>query len=322
MSETILHVRGLHKTYVLGKVQRRVVNAVRGVSLEIRRGMIFGFLGPNGSGKTTTIRCVLGLSRPSQGEIIRFGRSDFDPVDFFSKTAYCPEESHYPQYLTGREILNHWAGMFGLTKDVMGPRVEQALESVGLLENADRRLSTYSKGMKQRIGIGGTLLSDPELVILDEPARGLDPLARHLVRNLIVDLAKQGKTVFMNSHILSEVERICTDVAIIHKGKVRRHVKVSDLEAKEGLIVRYTPNSDGGPRPEGVRELDQGFLEVEVQDTAQLTTLVGDLAGAGARVQSVERKRVNLEDYFISVVEQGSAEDAAQGTVDTGKEQS
>ena len=305
MSDTILQCDGLSKTFRFGLFPRRQVEAVKRVSLNIRRGDIFGFLGPNGAGKTTTVRCILGLTQPDLGRIVRFGKEHFDPVDFFSCTAYCPEESHFPPYLTGREMLGHWCALYGLDKTNIPARVTRALESVGIAEAADRRIGTYSKGMKQRVGIAGCLLSEPKLVILDEPARGLDPLARHIVRNALLKLAKAGATIFMNSHILSEVERVCTRVAIIVDGVIERDLEMAQLERGDRIDVLYRPGPGGTPTPENAVQKAGGMLSVTVSDTAQLALLVSAVAEAGGEVISAAKRKIDLESYFIRVVGEG-----------------
>jgi ABC-2 type transport system ATP-binding protein len=303
MTTPILKLSNVSKTYTAGLITRRKVEAIRGVSLTVMPGQVIGFLGPNGAGKTTTVRCLLGLSPIDSGRIERFGRADFDPVHFFSRTAYCPEESHFPLYVTGRRLLTHWAGMYGIDKTQIKSRVNGALDSVGLVDAADRKVGTYSKGMKQRIGIGGALLPEAELIVLDEPARGLDPVARRVVRSIIEKLAADGKTVFINSHILSEVERTCTDAAIINKGVVRKHLRMADLTQETGLEVTYSPGPDGTPSPEGATELPGKKLCMTVPDTVALAQLTASVAAAGGEVLTVAKKRIDLEDYFIKVVE-------------------
>ena len=305
MSETIISLSGVSKTFVIGRIRRRKVEALKDVSLEVMAGDIYGFLGPNGAGKTTAVRCILGLSLPNGGKIVRFGQERFDRGHFFSRTAYCPEESHFPPYITGREMLKHWAGMYGLEKKLINARVGKAIETIGLEEAADRRIGTYSKGMKQRIGIAGCLLTDPQLVIMDEPARGLDPLGRHLIRNIILRLAEAGKTIFINSHILSEVERVCSRAAIINEGVIRRELKMSDLEQQVGIEVVYKPGPEGQPAPENAVPANQNMMKLTLPGTAELAEFAKAVADAGGEIVSANKSRIDLEDYFIQVVEEG-----------------
>ena len=305
MSETVLRLIEVHKTFTLGALRRRSVRAVRGVSMEVKKGDVYGFLGPNGAGKTTTVRCILGLTRHEAGTILRLGQERFDPVHFFKRTAYCPEESHFPPYLTGRELLTHWAGMFGVEAGTLATCVTGALDKVGIAQAANRRIGTYSKGMKQRVGIAGCLLSDPDLVILDEPARGLDPVARHIVRNVLVDLAAAGTTIFMNSHILSEVERICSRVAIIIDGVIERDLPMAELQRDKGIDVVYRPGPDGTPAPATATKGAHDTLKLTVLDTAQLARFTQQVADAGGEVVRAARRKIDLEEYFIRVVKEG-----------------
>lgn len=304
MSKVIVSLAQVNKTFQSGVFNRKRVEAIKGVSLEIRRGDVYGFLGPNGAGKTTTVRCLLGLSGISSGKIIRFEKNCFDRVDFFKRTAYVPEESHFPLFSTGRELLYHWARMYGFDKTDSRDKAKKVLGDVGLADAADRKIGTYSKGMKQRVGIAGALLPDPELVILDEPARGLDPLARHLVRNILIQLANDGKTIFMNSHILSEVERVCTRAAIINEGRIRKEFEMNELEGDGRLEVTFRPGPQGDPLFENAKVLSEGQALVEVNTTAELAQAAEKIAKQGGEVIAVKKRKVDLEDYFIRVVEE------------------
>lgn len=305
MSEVVLRLDQVSKTYSGGLFNSRKVEAVKDASFEVRKGDVFGFLGPNGAGKTTIVRCLLGLTKYQSGAIIRFGKDRLDHKDFFSKTAYCPEESHFPMYLTGREMLIHWGRMYGLDKVKALKKADLALETVGLVEAANRRIKTYSKGMKQRIGLAGTILSDPELIIMDEPARGLDPLARRLVRDLLISLAESGKTIFMNSHILSEVERVCTRAAIISEGVIRKEFNMADLEQKESLEITARVDPQNISLPKDATTGADGLFHFSVKDTAALGEFAAKIAAAHGEIVAVEKGKVNLEDFFIQIIRGG-----------------
>lgn len=304
MSEVIVSLTSVSKTFSSGVFNRKRVEAIKGVSLNVRRGDIYGFLGPNGAGKTTTVLCLLGLSRITSGKIVRFKKEIFDRVDFFKRTSYVPEESHFPLYMTGRELLFHWTRLYGNGRVKSREKVVKVLGDVGLTGAADRKIGTYSKGMKQRVGIAGALLSDPELVILDEPARGLDPLARHLVRNILIDLAKSGKTIFMNSHILSEVERICSRAAIINEGRICKEFEMTELEGDGRLEVTFRPGLGGKPNPEDAKRISEGVFSFGLKNTVALAEFVAKIAQEKGEVIAVKRRKVDLEDYFIRVVEE------------------
>ena len=207
-----LHISGLHKTVHVG-FRRRAVEILKGVDLQVASGAVFGLLGPNGAGKTTTVKVALGLMRPTSGTV------DLG-VDGLSHVGYLPENPYFYDYLSGREFLGLCARLFALDHDERRRRVELLLDQVGLLKAADTHLRKYSKGMLQRVGIAQALVNDPQLVLLDEPMTGLDPVGRVEVKRIIEDLHERGKTVLFNSHILSDVGELCTRIAIMREGRV------------------------------------------------------------------------------------------------------
>jgi ABC-2 type transport system ATP-binding protein len=210
--DVLVRVAGLHKTVHVG-FRRRRVDILRGVDLEVGPGDTFGLLGPNGAGKTTTIKCVLGLMRPTRGDVAL-------GVPGLTHVGYLPENPYFYDYLSGREFLGLCARLFGLHGDERRVRVDGLLEDVGLSRAADTHLRKYSKGMLQRVGIAQALVNDPELVLLDEPMTGLDPIGRMEVKRIIQALRDRGKTVLFNSHILSDVHELCSRIAIMREGRV------------------------------------------------------------------------------------------------------
>jgi ABC-2 type transport system ATP-binding protein len=207
-----LRVSGLHKTVHVG-FRRQEVVILKGVDLEVRPNDVFGLLGPNGAGKTTTVKIALGLMRPTMGSV-ELG------VAGTSRVGYMPENPYFYDYLSGREFLVFCARLFGLDAAHRGDRVETLLRDVGLEKAADTHLRKYSKGMLQRVGIAQALVNDPDLVLLDEPMTGLDPVGRVEVKRIIEQLHERGKTVLFNSHILSDVRELCTRIAIMRDGRV------------------------------------------------------------------------------------------------------
>jgi ABC-2 type transport system ATP-binding protein len=212
LTSAALRIDGLRKTVHVG-FRRQALEILKGVDLEVARGDVFGLLGPNGAGKTTTVKVALGLMRPTSGTV---GLG----VDGLSRVGYLPENPYFYDYLSGREFLGFCAQLFGLSSDQRRERVDTLLDDVGLTAAAETQLRKYSKGMLQRIGIAQALVNDPELVLLDEPMTGLDPVGRVEVKRIIESLRVRGKTVLFNSHILSDVHELCTRVAIMRGGVV------------------------------------------------------------------------------------------------------
>ncbi len=234
--DQIIKVERLSKAY--HKLGKKSVVAVNNISFEVTQGEVFGFLGPNGAGKTTTLLLMLGFLKPDAGEIRLFDR-EVDDMEIRSKIGYVPENPAFHKYLTGEELLSFHAELYGMNKEQRDKTVPEMLKKVGLEDAKGRKVSTYSRGMLQRLSLGQALLNAPEILFLDEPALGLDPIGIVDVRNIILEIQQQGKTVFLNSHQLSEVEKVCTRVAFMKQAKLIETYKVNELkESLEDLFVR------------------------------------------------------------------------------------
>jgi ABC-2 type transport system ATP-binding protein len=231
MAAPALQVCGLHKTVRVG-FRRRPVAILKGVDLTVGTNDVYGLLGPNGAGKTTTVKVALGLMRPSSGSV-ELG------VPGLSHVGYMPENPYFYDYLSGREFLGFCARLFGLEAAARHERVEQLLRDVGLAEAAGTHLRKYSKGMLQRIGIAQALVNDPELVLLDEPMTGLDPVGRVEVKRIIERLHERGKTVMFNSHILSDVHELCSRIAIMRTGRVVWQGAVDEALAEAATLEDF-----------------------------------------------------------------------------------
>jgi len=239
--ETVLRVRDLQKTFRVGFFRKRV-ESVRGVDFEVRRGEIFGLLGPNGAGKTTTIKMVLGLVFPMAGTIELFGRTGRDRATM-ARIGYLPENPYVYQYLRPLEFLDLCGRLTSMGAEDRSARGRAMIERVGLAHALDRPIGKFSKGMMQRIGLAQALLHEPELLVLDEPMSGLDPIGRKEVRDLILEQREEGRTVLITTHILSDVERVCDRVAILQAGRVRHAGRLEELlspgaQTLEDLFVR------------------------------------------------------------------------------------
>ena len=223
-----IHIRSLDKF-----LDRKHV--LKSVDLEVRPGEVFGFLGPNGAGKTTTMKCILRLILPDAGVITILGHDDLSR-DARKKIGFMPENTYLYKYLTGREFLRFNGEFFDIPADVLEAKIEKLLIKVGLHEAGDKLLAKYSKGMLQRIGLAQAIINDPEIVFLDEPMSGLDPIGRRMVKDLIIDLKKSGTTVFFNTHVLPDVEDVCDRFAIIHRGEI---IASEDVKTVHGTLEDY-----------------------------------------------------------------------------------
>lgn len=287
----------------------RPVEAVREVDLEVRPGEIFGFIGPNGAGKTTTIKILTGLILPTAGEAWLREIPVSDPGSR-SRLGFLPEGTFFHDYLTGREFLDFHGALLGIPKEVRRERIPKLLERVGLAHAADRQIRRYSKGMRQRAGLAQALIGDPEIVILDEPMSGLDPLGRKDVRDVILSLRDEGKTVFFSSHILEDAEVICDQVAIILSGKVVKQGYLDELLGQEvvgsELVVEGISESVHA-------ELQGRARRAVVQGSRFLFEFDGESDGekaldvvraSGGRVRSFVPKRRSLEDLLLEGLQQ------------------
>lgn len=225
--EIILQTRALSKVY-RDFWGRQKVRALKGLDLEVRRGEVFGLLGPNGSGKTTTIKLLLGLLFPTEGEALVFGKPASD-VGKNERLGYLPEESYLYRFLTADETLDFYGRLFDMPSDVRRKRIDELIEMVGLQKARKRQLQEYSKGMTRRIGLAQALINDPELIMLDEPTSGLDPIGTREMKDMILRLKDEGKTIVMCSHLLADVQDVCDRIAILHQGELKELGRVDEL---------------------------------------------------------------------------------------------
>ena len=285
-----------------------------GISFRVREREIFGFIGPNGAGKTTTLKVLMGLIRPTSGQASILGH-DVSEVAFRRQIGFLPEQPYFYDYLTGCELLRFYAKLSGVSPRSREGRVTELLELVGLSEAGNTRLRNYSKGMLQRIGIAQALVHDPQVVFLDEPMSGLDPVGRKEVRDIILRLRTEGKTVFMNTHILSDVEMVCDRVAIIANGKIRYEGAIDeylDAGEPEADLVFANLSAEAAVRLEerfGARLRGHGErieLRIAEKDASEVLRVALD---ASAEVISVTPHRVSLESIFLSTVNEADAEE-------------
>ena len=299
----------VRKTFELG-LRLEKVEALRGVSLEVRAGEIFGFLGPNGAGKTTAMKCAMGLIKPSGGRISILGASIDDPA-VRRRVGYLPEHPYFYDYLTAAEILEFFGRLYEIPRAERRRRIDRLLDLVGLGYARDRTLRRFSKGMLQRVGTAQALLNDPELVVMDEPLSGLDPMGRKELRDVIVQLKDEGRTVFVTSHILHDIELVADRVALVVQGRVERVGPLEDLLAGDRALVDIvaTGLGDGGRRALAELGAEVSALGRSAQvrvERSLVDRALRVLLDGGAQVTHLSPHRESLEDVFVRAAEAGS----------------
>jgi len=287
------------------------LTALAGLTMAVPRGEVFGFLGPNGAGKTTAVKLLLGLTRPTAGEarVLGFPLGDRRARQ---RIGYLPELFRYQGWLTAREVLSFHCELAGLPRAEWVDEVDRALRTVGLATRADDRVETYSKGMQQRLGLGVTLLGRPDLVFLDEPTSALDPVGRHDVREIIRELKARGTAVFLNSHLLSEVELVCDRVAVVHRGKVVALGRLSEILGETSSVRLRVSGlrlaDDAELAHWGDLEEDGEWQTVRGISAERIPDLVATIVRKGGRVYAVEPRQQTLEDRFLQLLQNPTAE--------------
>jgi ABC-2 type transport system ATP-binding protein len=312
MSTPSIRIEGLEKIYRSGRRAEQDVHALKPLWLDVAPGEVFGLLGPNGAGKTTLVKLLLGIVFPSSGAGMinerRIGTTASKEL-----VGYLPENHRYPPYLTGNGVLNYFGRLSGMSPATIRQRGGALLEMVNMSKWGGTKVRKYSKGMMQRLGLAQALLNDPQVIFLDEPTDGVDPVGRKEIRDLIGRLREEGKTIFLNSHLLSEVELVSDRVAILNKGEMVRIGTVRELteqarlyrvevseEGKEGFaagIARFAP-----------RELGETSAVIEAADPRDLNAIIDALRAGGALITSITPVRVTLEQLFIDIVQGGNAQ--------------
>src|SRR5215467_750788 len=311
MSAPAIETENLTKEYPHGFLNLKKRTSLEGLNMQVEVGEIFGFIGPNGAGKSTTIKLLMGLIFPTAGNARILGKPISD-IEMHREIGYLPEQPYFYDYLTAAELLDYFARIHDLSAADRKERVQQMLKKVGLETAGKIQLRKYSKGMLQRVGMAQAILHNPQLVILDEPMSGLDPVGRREVRDIILELKRDGKTVMFSTHILSDAEMLCDRVGVIVGGKLRgigAPAKFVDVKTQGMEILFEFAAQSGAPLvAKATRTGDRYRLHVSEEE---LYGAIEQLRAAGAKIISVEQVKATLEDFFMHLVEADRAQAAA-----------
>ena len=323
MESLPIEARGLRKVY-RSRFGGRTVRALDGLDLDVRRGELFGLLGPNGAGKTTTVKILLGLSRATEGEARLFGIPVGNPASR-RRVGYLPEGHRFPGYLTARETLRIFGRMSGVDSRTLRQRIDPLLARVGIGAWSDVRVKKFSKGMTQRLGLAAALVHDPDVLLLDEPTDGVDPVGRREIRDLLREEAARGRAVLVNSHLLSEIEVTCDRVAVLRSGRVVAQGTIAEL-TEQTSRYRMTLASVDDSLLASMRETGavvtrvNGHVELSTRDLEQLNAVVDRVRVRGVLLSELAPIRASLEDVFVGLVR--APEVAIPGTNATAERES
>ena len=308
-----IEIENLTKDYPCGFLHLKKKRSLEGLTMQVESGEVFGFLGPNGAGKSTTIKLLVGLIFPDAGTARILGKPITD-IEMHRDIGYLPEQPYFYDYLTAAEVLDYFARFHDLTASDRHQRVARMLEKVGLETAQKIQLRKYSKGMLQRVGLAQAILHDPKVVILDEPMSGLDPIGRREVRDIILELKREGKTVLFSTHILSDAEMLCDRVGVIVGGKLRgvgAPEEIVGMKAQGMEILFELPGSGSSAAvvlAKAMKTGDRYRLQVSEQE---LYGALEQLRGVGAKILSVAQIKASLEEYFMNLIEADRAQAAA-----------
>lgn len=320
----IVEIENLSKVYEVGFWKKKKVRALDGLNLQVESGQIFGFLGGNGAGKTTTIKILMRLLFPTSGTARILGR-DINDIKMHSQIGYCPENPYFYDYLTARELMSYFAELFGIEAAERKRRTEDLLGKVGLDETDwNKQLRKFSKGMLQRVGLAQALINKPEIVFLDEPMSGLDPMGRREIRELIADLRNQGTTVFMSTHILSDIEALCDRVAILRKGKLAATGNLDELLTESGETQAFEINVKSISATVLEQEISHiagasitakaNGANVHITDENDIEKVLQATKTLGGKLVSVQPVKQSLEELFVEKTEESESGGAELGS--------
>ncbi len=303
----VIETKDLSKEYDASRISKQKVNAINNFTFNVNEGEIFGLLGPNGAGKTTLIKILLAITFPTRGTAKVFGM-DASNSKWKSRVGYLPENHKFPSYLTGEQVLNFYGRLSGVKIGVrFQKKINEMLDVMNLTQWRNTKIKKYSKGMMQKLGLAQSMLNEPDLIFLDEPTDGVDPIGRKEIRDILIDLKNKGKTIFLNSHLLSEVEMICDRVAILNKGDLIKEGKVDDLTKSENIFIIETLEPIDIELKRKILTIDSnaGIGENEIHTETGIDSvnkIVDMLRKSKIKLKSLQQKTSTLEELFINVI--------------------
>lgn len=308
------------ETHDLNKIYRGNIHALKNFNLNVKTGSCFGLLGPNGAGKSTLVKTLLSIVYASSGSATLLGQDIKNPATR-KQVGYLPEGHRFPNYLTGRAVCRYFGRLAGLSSTRLKSEIDAKLALVDMGQWANTRITKYSKGMMQRLGLAQAMLGDPKLIFLDEPTDGVDPVGRHELREVIRNIQTQGTTVFLNSHLLSEVEAMCDEVAILHKGNLVRQGSVEEItlsvsNQENAVIVRFQTSGIDEKTlqqlPPYLEQTDEGKnVQFKLESSQAITGLIDQLRQQQIEIYAIEPIKLDLEDAFIQLIKDPARDDGA-----------
>ncbi len=304
----VIEINGITKNYPAKKFSGDKIKALDNVSFSVGSGEIFGLLGPNGAGKTTLVKILLGITFSSAGKATIFEKPVTD-VNIKRKIGYLPENHQYPNYLTGEQVIDYFGRLSGLSKSDLDKTTYKYLKIVGMDEWGTTKIKKYSKGMMQRLGLAQAMISNPDLIFLDEPTDGVDPIGRKEIRDVLLELKNQGKTIFLNSHLLSEIELICDRVAILNKGALIKEGSVEDITTTGNRYIFNTSDLADDMMNKLLMEYKstvngRNEFACNVNSVEDVNKIIDYLRSSGILIHGVNREKSSLESMFINLIEQ------------------
>jgi ABC-2 type transport system ATP-binding protein len=304
----VIEINNLTKHFSSKRFSGDKIKALENVSFSVGSGEIFGLLGPNGAGKTTLVKILLGITFSTQGKASLFDKPVTD-VNVKRKIGYLPENHKFPNYLTGEQVIEYFGRLSGLKKYDLDKTTYKYLKIVGMDEWGTTKIKKYSKGMMQRLGLAQAMISNPDLIFLDEPTDGVDPIGRKEIRDVLLELKKQGKTIFLNSHLLSEIELICDRVAILNKGALIKEGSVEDITTTENKYIFTTGDLDDATMNKLLLEYKstvhgKNEFTCLVNGVEDVNKIIDFIRSSGILIHGVNQEKNSLESMFINLIEQ------------------